>query len=491
MLLIIFVRAKTIDNMSSSLDSSIIVAEIETRIQTLVHKIGQHPGADMMPVCAEELEALEQRLQAQARELADLRAALQVQKTLDSTDFKQEIKQFAKLQPRRLKDCGRRLIKVRFFGGTVIMLSASYYARNCDERSAGRPSGSRKRCKGVYPGLYLLGIHDRCTPGLASEIAIASAALCSLEEARHMLASHGCDLNIKTVRQVVKRFAARARLAQQHDQSEWSQDAESISGRRVVVSTDGGRLRVRKNKRGPKTKKGYSRYKTDWHEPKLFIIYVANDDGRQEKTFCPFLDGSLNGPDAVFAMMIYYLKKLQVSAADKLLFVADGALWIWDRVKPLMRALGLEQKQVYELIDFYHAVEHLSDFAKLKPRWSQADRETWVKKQRRQLRKGNINAVIAAVQSESKGTKNALLRRERDYFIKNESRMCYGDVSEKQLPIGSGAMESSIRRVVNLRLKGACIFWNEDTANEMLMLRCYYKAGRWDMIKKLAFQVAA
>lgn len=268
-------------------------------------------------------------------------------------------------------------------------------------------------------------------------------------------------------------------------------DAESISGRRVGVSTDGGRLRVRKNKRGPKTKKGYSRYKTDWREPKLFIIYVANDDGRQEKTFCPFLDGSLNGPDAVFAMMIYYLKKLQVSAANKPLFVADGALWVWDRVKPLMRALGLEQKQVYELIYFYHAVEHLSDFVKLKPRWSQADRKTWAKKQRRQLRKGNINAVIAAVQSESKGTKNALLRRERDYFIKNESRMCYGDVSEKKLPIGSGAMESSIRSVVNLRLKGACIFWNEDTANEMLMLRCHYKAGRWDMIKKLAFQVAA
>ena len=272
MLPIIFVRAKTIDPMSSSLDSSTIVAEIETRIQILVQKISQPSASDVTPSCAEELEALEQLLQAQTRELADLRAALQVQKALDSADFKQEIKQFAKLQPRRLKDCGRRLIKVRFFGGTAIMLSASYFARNCDERSTGRPSGSRKRCKGVYPGLYLRGIHDRCTPGLASEIAIASAALCSLEEARHMLASHGCDLNIKTVRQVVKRFAARARLAQQHDQSEWRQDAASISGRRVVVSTDGGRLRVRKNKRGPKTKKGYSRYKTDWREPKLFII---------------------------------------------------------------------------------------------------------------------------------------------------------------------------------------------------------------------------
>ena len=59
------------------------------------------------------------------------------------------------------------------------------------------------------------------------------------------------------------------------------------------------------------------------------------------------------------------------------------------------------------------------------------------------------------------------------------------------LPIGSGAIESSIRRVVNLRLKGASIYWNEDTAQEILMLRCYYKAGRWNDVKRLAHTVAA
>ena len=44
---------------------------------------------------------------------------------------------------------------------------------------------------------------------------------------------------------------------------------------------------------------------------------------------------------------------------------------------------------------------------------------------------------------------------------------------------GSGAVESSIRRVVNLRMKGNSIFWKEDSANNMLFLRSYYKAGRW------------
>jgi hypothetical protein len=485
MLQAIFVHAKTASNMSKHLDSNTIVAEIEARIQTLTQEISQATASTQPLASSADLEALERHWQSQTRELADLSVALQMQKAFDNAELRRDSQQLIRRQPRHLRNCGRRLVQIRFVGGTVVALSTVYYARNCDVKKA-----SAKREKGMYPGLYLLGIHDRCTPGLASEIAMASAALCSLEEAREMLTNHGSPLNIKTIRNVVKRFAARARVAQQSDDSEWEADQAAVKKRRVVVSTDGGRVRIRKKKRGPKTRKGYGRYKTDWREPKLFIIYIANDEGRQEKTFCPFLDGTLEGPDAVFGMITYYLGKLKISAADKLLFVADGALWIWDRVKSLLAAWGLKPDQVFELIDFYHAVEHLNEFAKLKPRWSKAQRDSWVKKQRRRLRKGQIEAVLEEVRSASKGTKNALLRRERDYFIKNQARMCYGEVSDAKMPIGSGAMESSIRRVVNMRLKGAGIFWNEDTANEMLMLRCYYKAGRWDGLKKFAFQIA-
>jgi hypothetical protein len=53
------------------------------------------------------------------------------------------------------------------------------------------------------------------------------------------------------------------------------------------------------------------------------------------------------------------------------------------------------------------------------------------------------------------------------------------------LPIGSGAIESSIRRVVNLRLKGPCTFWYRENAEKMIMLRSFYKAGRWNCLKQM------
>jgi hypothetical protein len=52
--------------------------------------------------------------------------------------------------------------------------------------------------------------------------------------------------------------------------------------------------------------------------------------------------------------------------------------------------------------------------------------------------------------------------------------MLYSDVAEEGLPIGSGSVESAIRRVVNLRLKGASLFWLKEMAEAVLYLRAHY-----------------
>ena len=78
------------------------------------------------------------------------------------------------------------------------------------------------------------------------------------------------------------------------------------------------------------------------------------------------------------------------------------------------------------------------------------------------------------------------LRRERGYFRRNiaAGRMDYHRLAEAKWPIGSGAIESAIRRVINLRLKGAGIFWHEESAEAVLLLRSYYKAGRWKNLER-------
>ncbi len=157
------------------------------------------------------------------------------------------VREFVKPLSGRYKNCGWRSVNVRFIGGTLITLKVAYYTRNCDKN---------KRNKGIYPALCLLGIHDRCTPRLASEVSMLSAALCSFEEAKRMLENRGISMNIKTVGNIVKRFAARARVAQENGNHLSSVDAELIEDRKIVVSSDGGRVRIRTNKPGQKQEKG-------------------------------------------------------------------------------------------------------------------------------------------------------------------------------------------------------------------------------------------
>ena len=154
----------------------------------------------------------------------------------------------------------------------------------------------------------VLGIYDRCTPKLASDASRAVAMHSSLAEAQAQLRSDGIALDIKTLRSTAYRYAARARAAQQ---SAACGLLDRVTGKRVVVSLDGGRVRVRRKKRGPKTKKGRNRFHTDWKEPKLLILYVVGDDGRPSQTWAPIIDGTLRGPEAVFALLLSY------AAADR------------------------------------------------------------------------------------------------------------------------------------------------------------------------------
>lgn len=182
-----------------------------------------------------------------------------------------------------------------------------------------------------------------------------------------------------------------------------------------------------------------------------------------------------------------YLKELDITSADRVLFIADGAKWIWSRVTQLWKTLGLPSDRVYELVDFYHVIEHVHALSKTK-RWKPSVRTAWVNRQRQRLLKGEVDAFVLAIQEVAIG-KSATGRRERSYLLRNAKagRLNYGSVKALQLPIGSGTIESTVRRVVNLRLKGASLFWLESHAEDMLLLRAYYKAKHWQVLENKAF----
>ena len=335
-------------------------SDYATQIQDALDELQHMQEAPRIVTTPEELEALERDLRERTDRLSSLMLGLHLQHSLDSEDLQAEQDLLVSHWPKPLKNDGRVQVWVRTIGGHRVPVWVTYYRRRGQRRKG-------KRYAGLYAGLVLLGIHDRCTPALAAEISLLAAMLGSLDEARDVLAQRGVALDIKTLRLIAYRYAARARVAQQMESTELD---DTVAGRRVVISTDGGRIRLRETKRGPKTKKGRRRYTGAWREPKVLIIYVVDAEGKREASFAPMIDATLKGPDAVFALLRTYLQRLQITQADRVLFIADGAPWIWKRVPLLAQALGLSSEQVHELLDFYHAAEHLGKVAALRKDWS-------------------------------------------------------------------------------------------------------------------------
>ena len=59
---------------------------------------------------------------------------------------------------------------------------------------------------------------------------------------------------------------------------------------------------------------------------------MVDAEGKRDARFAPVMDATLKGPDAVFALLRTYLHRLGITQADQVLFIADGAPWIWGGV---------------------------------------------------------------------------------------------------------------------------------------------------------------
>src|SRR3954467_1251957 len=451
------------------------LAEIRAEIQDVQQQIETQRRDGRVIRTAEDFKSLERATAALTNRLSALLLAEATQAALHDSENRRQARSLAQGAGHTVKDQGRRDVTLRTACGQIIV-RATYFSRNCDRSKVG---------KGMYPMLLTWGVQDRCSAAVVSEISKLVAMLGSLEEVERVLSDRGRPMDFKTIRAVAYRFATRARAAQRAGRLHWG---ETVAGRRVVLSTDGGRIRIRTTKRGPKTAKGRNRFRTDWREPKLLIIYVVNGQGQMDRDFLSVIDGTLGGPDAIFKLMEFYLRELEIGTADRILFVADGARWIWNRAGLLLSRLGVKPDQVDELVDFYHAVEHLGKIAALQRRWTGEERRRWIGRQRRRLLKGSIEEVQGAIDAVCGRRSGKASRRERDYFRRNagKGRMDYARIAAAKMPIGSGAIESAIRRVVNLRWKGASTYWHKASAEAVLLLRSYYKAGRWNHLERQA-----
>jgi len=136
-----------------------------------------------------------------------------------------------------------------------------------------------------------------------------------------------------------------------------------------------------------------------------------------------------------------------------------------------------------EIVDLYHARQHLWDLARRLYPHEEASQKAWMKiHQKRLLDKGKIETLVAALRSIDSDNPEIAdkLRTEADYFDRNADRMRYPKFRRQHLFVGSGVIEAGCKTVIGSRLKRSGMFWTVRAANAILALRCCHLNGSFE-----------
>ena len=376
-------------------------------------------------------------------------------------------------------------VSVRSLGGHEVRIRTPYIISGRKKAGRRHKKGQRSRDgKGTYPVLRRLGVVGRATPALLAEVNRQLADGPSGAEAQERLDKRDIVLDPKTARRYIRDFASIALWQRQFAASNLDQvevvEPPYLAGKRVVIGIDGGRLRIRVNKKDCREAKNkWPSFTTDKCEPKLFVIYTVDQKGRKEREGEVIYDGTVLSVRQLFALLKLRLKELGIAQAELVVIIGDGARWIWKGAAKLQESFVPKGIRVVEIVDWAHAIGTLTNPAKLGIK-EFSQRQKWLRQIRELLKKGEVNKVVAALSDLDRSRdKGNVIRKAIEYFQTHQARMQYARFRSEGLPIGSGVIESGVRRIVGLRMKGASIFWRPENAEEILYLRCQIKSGRW------------
>lgn len=311
------------------------------------------------------------------------------------------------------------------------------------------------------------------SPAYYSNVGMLCVLCPSFEVAGQVLEIHNVAYNRERLRDLTHGLAKRCAV---HQPGLSLAPQETLQGKRVVIGVDGGRCRCREYN-GGENGAGNPTYDTPWKEPKMFVIDILDDEGNIDRARLP-LYGCRFGDDELVDLLASYLEKLEVHKAEQVQVLADGAPWIWNRLKPMLIGLGVAEDKIIESVDYYHASQYIHKIIEGLPRKHIAGSGKMLKAFKEWLWQGKIENIVEKCE-ELFLRPGKEIKRYVGYLQKNEDRMQYADYQANKLMCGSGIIESGIRRIINLRFKNSSAFWKQENVERLFFLRGILLSFRW------------
>lgn len=324
----------------------------------------------------------------------------------------------------------------------------------------------------TFPMDTLLGLTDSYTPGLTKMACRAAGTDGSYEEASQTLAVYaGVNIPASQIRRLTEIIGPEV--------GAWSPKREEPRCHQVptlYVAADGTGVPMRKEE--TKGRKGRAEDGTAaTREIKLGCVFSSHGTDEQghpvrDSGTTTYLARFDNAED--FGLQIRQEARLRgLGKAQRSVFIGDGAHWIWNLAR-------INFPGAIEILDFYHACEHLGALARAlwpEPK-AQLKLTPWIE----DLRQNRLKKILAQASGAlpHHGPRKETARREIEYFKTNASRMTYATFRQQGLFIGSGVVEAGCKTVIGKRTKQSGMFWRVPGAQHVLNIRCAVLGETYD-----------
>jgi ssDNA-binding Zn-finger/Zn-ribbon topoisomerase 1 len=183
------------------------------------------------------------------------------------------------------------------------------------------------------------------------------------------------------------------------------------------------------------------------------------------------------GVDDLREQLFAEAQRQGLAQADKVLVIADGALWIWNLA-------GDRFAQAHQRLDYYHATQHLWAVAHaLHPEDESAGR-AWIKPLLKKLKTGRAVSLLNDLDTRAKRLrkkKRQAIQSELNYLESHRERMDYAAARRAGEPQGSGAIESTCRQY-QCRFKRPGQFWSCVGDEGLMCLETFWRNHRWHLL---------
>ena len=323
------------------------------------------------------------------------------------------------------------------------------------------------------------------TPGAATLAVWAVAHMTTVEAAELFERSGGMRPSSSSLDRLPKELSQRWET----ERTAWEQalretdDAIPASAVSVAVSLDGVMVPMKDGKRREKRYQARKRGKmpsgpAGFREAACGTLAFYDDTG--ERVGCRYVARMPEtGKATLKSMLAAELNAVLLERPDlRVVAVADGAKDNWTWFADLLGGI-----EATEVVDFYHAVEHLGRAMDAAYGAGSPRRAAQFDKYRRLLLadSNGVRKVIDHLRYQARRhPRRRKLKTELGYFRKHRARMRYASVAAEHLPIGSGVVEAANKTLVVVRMKRAGARWRHPGGQAVLTFRALAKSGRFD-----------